>query len=66
MKDNKTMLVHLKENICPICGRRFIVQDVDSYVYKSKKPQRKVFCSWGCLRKYEKEHPTIQKFKMEI
>lgn len=50
---------------CPICGKTFYVQNPSEYVYKrfikykrKKKPERIVFCSYKCMRKHEKEHPT--------
>ena len=46
------------EKTCPICGKVFIPH-TDDWVYK-KRTHEKVtvyFCSWGCLNKYEDQHP---------
>lgn len=44
-----------KERRCKICGKPFIIYD--SWVYKKTSGGHEiVFCSWGCLRKFEKTH----------
>lgn len=45
---------------CPICGKVFGVLDADKWAYKDGKPM-KYFCSWTCLRKWQKEHTKPQK-----
>lgn len=45
---------------CPICGKIFGVLDADKWAYKDGKPM-KYFCSWTCLRKWQKEHTKPQK-----
>ena len=50
----------ITEKVCPICGRRFIVHDLQNYVHKLlwyKKGYR-YYCSWTCYRKAEKEIET--------
>ena len=43
-----------KEKECHMCGKKFIVQSPDQYVYKRLFGRNeKYFCSWGCLRKWE-------------
>jgi YHS domain-containing protein len=45
----------LKERICPICGKRFYVHEVASHIYKKQEQGKtQIFCSWGCMRTYEK------------
>lgn len=39
------------ERVCPVCKREYIA--TPEWVYKRKESY---FCSWGCLRKYEKTH----------
>ena len=49
---------------CKTCGKKFIVHDPVGWVYKtsvgvrthsgSRGAREHFFCSWGCLRKYEK------------
>lgn len=40
---------------CPICKRRFIA--TAEWVYKrGHYHNRKIFCSWSCTRKFDKEH----------
>lgn len=36
---------------CPVCGKVFWVGSIEDWVYKVN---RRVICSWGCLRKAEK------------
>lgn len=45
---------------CPICGKIFGVLDADKWAYKDGKPM-KYFCSWTCLRKWQKENTKPQK-----
>ena len=41
---------------CRICGKRFDVLYPDIWAYRRGNTQQwKYFCSWGCLRKYDKE-----------
>lgn len=48
----------LREKKCDCCGKTFFLTP-DIWVYKKEfainhKRPMKYFCSWGCLRKYEK------------
>ena len=48
--------------ICPTCGKTFYIIDLDYWAYAIWKNMgtggKKIeFCSWGCLRKYEKMNP---------
>lgn len=40
-----------KDRICPICKKNFSPPNVTEWAYKVPN---KVFCSWTCMRKYEK------------
>lgn len=41
---------------CPVCGEIFQCNYVEKWAYKKQFYNTKyVFCSWGCLRKKEKE-----------
>lgn len=49
---------------CPICGKEFCVPVFEEWVYKrefntgkgnNKRNSRIVFCSWHCLRSWEKQ-----------
>ena len=44
--------------VCPICGKNFIPGA--QHVYKIK---HQLACSWGCLRKHEKETEAQKKKK---
>lgn len=46
------------ENECPICGRKFYYYSADEWAYKKydKNNHMRYFCSWGCMRKWEKEN----------
>ena len=57
----------LKERKCPICGKIFIIQDPKQYAYKrGYEHTPKIFCSWTCLRKYDKMHPPSKKLNLEF
>lgn len=44
-----------REKECACCGKTFIIQSVDDYVYKRFCAHgQKFFCSWTCFRKTEK------------
>ena len=41
---------------CPICGKEFSVLYPDMYRYKrTARNQLKYFCSWSCLREFDKQ-----------
>lgn len=44
----------LKERNCAICGKRFVFRD--EWVFRKKE---KIFCSWGCMRKFERTSPAM-------
>lgn len=51
----------LEQRVCAVCGKVFWPPDPGSWVYKREKWNTKkfkyrtiYFCSWGCLRKYER------------
>ena len=51
---------------CPVCGKEYLVPDVASWAYvmwamKKTGGVKVYFCSWGCLRKWEKEHQPKRK-----
>lgn len=55
---------------CPICGKEFNVMDFDAWVYKrtlnhgtgpATKSRNYIFCSWKCLREYDKQHEKDRK-----
>lgn len=46
---------------CPVCGNDRFVLDCDTWVYQrwvkvGEKSARRYFCSWTCMRKYDKQH----------
>lgn len=50
-------LLDLHERICPVCKKEFIGSQ--TWVYKKTSGNcEKVFCSWGCLRRYENGLPS--------
>lgn len=53
--------VHIVECKCGTCGKKFYVMSVTNWAYKIKRKSPKVlyFCTWGCLRRYEKEHNIV-------
>ena len=48
------------ERICPICGKIIIRAYFGDYAYK-RGPH--TFCSWGCMRKYDRDPSLIGKYK---
>ena len=40
------------ERTCPVCGKKIVRPCFAEYAYKIG---RHVFCSWTCMRKFEKE-----------
>ena len=45
-----------KDKICPVCGKKFIMYS-SQWVYKRFYIDAElVFCSWKCLRAWEKDH----------
>ena len=48
----------LKEKICPVCGRRYIIRN--HWAYKIVKDTHVTnYCSWTCMRKVEKGEARI-------
>lgn len=41
---------------CPCCKKEKFIVNAASYAYKVRN---KYFCSWRCLREFEREHPAI-------
>lgn len=42
---------------CSICGKVIYCHDRDSWAYnRAIGKNRKYFCSWSCLRKYDENH----------
>lgn len=47
--------------ICPVCGKQFYSYMSEHWAYKVTDPEHpsrgrtKRVCSWGCLRKWERE-----------
>ena len=42
---------------CPVCKKEFYVLDVGIWAYKkkNKKGHNRYFCSWTCMRAWEKK-----------
>ena len=49
---------------CPVCGRRWFVCDLDQWVFFRWKGagQRDYFCSWKCIREWDKDHPMKREY----
>ena len=58
MEKNRLQSCTWVEKTCPICGKVFIPH-TDDWVYKRRTHEKVTvyFCSWGCLNKYEQQHP---------
>lgn len=47
--------IWMTDETCPVCGKNFICYPKE-HVYKRVSSQCiKYFCSWSCLRAYEKD-----------
>lgn len=55
---------------CPVCGREFSVDLPAEWAYQKTIARRSrssvvlYFCSWGCMRKWEKEKEEKHERKM--
>ena len=47
--------ISYQDRKCPMCGKEFFVRDANDWVYKRNS---QYFCSWHCLRNYEKGSKT--------
>ena len=51
---------------CPICDKRFIIEDRDRWTYKRRRYSFKYknvllyMCSYGCLRKYDVAYGNVK------
>lgn len=46
----------LPEHTCPVCGKLFICQNAEEWVYKKQWYNKKYLCcSWSCYRKINNE-----------
>ena len=50
----------LSPRFCQMCGKEFYPPSAD-WAYKEGKMKVKYFCSWGCLRQWEKEKDEKEK-----
>ena len=44
--------------VCPECGKEFFCTNQGAWVYKRIRYDRNqtvIFCTWGCMRRYEKK-----------
>ena len=53
MAGRKYRLSLNNEKYCPVCGKLFYPLDINDWVYRHHS---KLFCSWHCLRQYQKEN----------
>ncbi len=62
------------ESICPVCGRNFLITNVNLWVFRRDLPisrkkyklKRFTFCSYGCTRKAEKEVDERKMYKAKF
>jgi hypothetical protein len=47
----------LSEKTCSVCGKKMVRVYWGDYAYKFGS---KYFCSYGCMRKYEKSRPVVK------
>ena len=65
-RDRKESLLTAGEKVCAMCGKVFYVHDAEVYAYKKGYAGYRTtyFCSWGCMRKAEKEKDEYKKAHM--
>ena len=58
--DKKNLGIRYAKRICDSCGKTWMLRiDTDGWAYKlPDKNHYAYFCSWGCLRAWEKTHHT--------
>ena len=54
-----------REKICEQCGKRFIQQSSEWAYKKYDGKYEKLFCSWKCLRIWEKGHEETLRERRE-
>ncbi len=47
---------------CKQCKGKFYVPCKDNWAYKFRRKGDMYFCSWSCLRAYEREHGEKKKY----
>lgn len=50
-------LNHYHESKCPTCGKRFEHTN-DWAFWRGYVKHKRFFCSWGCVRAWDKKHPA--------
>lgn len=55
---------------CPVCGKKKYISHPADWVYKGYvdgkyHTEKKLFCSWSCLRKHEADHPPKKRSAYE-
>lgn len=59
--------LHLDEHKCPVCDKVFLITDVSQWVYKRiDGSSPKYFCSWTCMRKYDKKMEIKRKVQKHL
>ena len=59
----------INQKFCFLCGKEFYTSFPDSWAYKTDASilgHRRLFCSWKCLRAYEKEEELNKEMKRKI
>ena len=55
----------IKDRKCCICSKAFVMRD--DWVFKRTSGQRtKYFCSWTCMRKWDKSHRSMTERKEAV
>ena len=54
-----------REKKCPQCGKKFYQQSSSWAYRKYIGPAEKVFCSWKCVREWEKGHKETLRERKE-
>lgn len=58
MNDGRKMreFAYGSEMVCPECKKKFYCYNMGGWAYKRDDGYlRKTFCSWGCMRKFDKK-----------
>ena len=55
-KEKRDDLFSYRERECAQCKKRFLMQSSEWVYRKYQQSYERVFCSWTCMRKWEKNH----------
>lgn len=56
-----------QERKCPVCGKTFIMPDAEQWAYRVTDGRKKrSYCSWHCLREYERANGHTRNYTRRV